>query len=126
MIEWHDTSLKFLLVVLSGLRFSQCFYSSVKNNFSQQTANTLCSRNAVSRSRYIFSASRCRWGWRVYLLSENCTAARKDKYLIPCFTRNCFSPQRSPFRLMNHSTNYMQRVGKTQHHRKKLFVAHQH
>lgn len=26
-----------------------------------------------------------------YLLSENCTAARKDKYLIRRFAGNCFS-----------------------------------
>lgn len=28
---------------------------------------------------------------RAYLLSENCTAARKDKYLIRRFAGNCFS-----------------------------------
>lgn len=78
------------------------------------SSNKLRTRYALEtryrgRDKFFRVAQRAEGGW-VYLLSENYTAARKDKYLIPCFAGDCFSLGRSLFRFINRTASFIRQV----------------
>lgn len=108
-LPWHDDifeAVMLLLPPLSRRRLSPRLYPTVRNNFIQRTRYALETRYR-GRDKFFRVPRR---GWLPYLLSENCTAARKDKYLIPCFVGSPVSPRPAPSRFMNRSENFTRRV----------------